>query len=83
MVCSSPDSSVHGIYQGRILEWVAFPPPGDLTDPGTEPRSAASLALQMDSLPLSHLGSPCSSGETNKTNKSIHSYSGIREQANG
>ena len=23
--CSPPDSSVHGILQGRILEWVAIP----------------------------------------------------------
>ena len=26
-------SSVHGIFQARILEWVAFPTPGDLPDP--------------------------------------------------
>ena len=77
MVCSSPDSSVHEIYQGGILEWVAFPPPGDLTDPGTEPRSPMSPALQVDSLPLRHLGSPCSRGETNRTSQSTRSYSGI------
>ena len=28
-----PSSSVHGILQARILEWVAFPSPGDLPDP--------------------------------------------------
>ena len=28
--CSPPGSSVHGISQARILEWVAVPPPGDL-----------------------------------------------------
>ena len=32
-----------------------FPSPGDLPDPGIEPRSPA---LQMDSLPQSHLGHP-------------------------
>ena len=32
-----------------------FPSPGDLPDPGIEPTSPA---LQADSLPLSHLGSP-------------------------
>ena len=32
-----------------------YPPPGDLPDPGIEP---ASLALQVNSLPLNHLGSP-------------------------
>ena len=30
MVCSPPGSSVHGIFQTRILEWVAMPPQGDL-----------------------------------------------------
>ena len=25
MDCSLPGSSVHGIFQARILEWVAFP----------------------------------------------------------
>ena len=30
------------------------PPPGDLPDPGTEPTFPESLALQVDSLPLSH-----------------------------
>jgi len=48
MDCSLPDSSVHGILQVRILEWVAFPSPRDLPDPGIEPRSPA---LQADSLP--------------------------------
>ena len=35
-----PGSSVHGIAQARILEWVAIPPPGDLPDPGIEPASS-------------------------------------------
>ena len=33
------------------------PPPGDLPDPGIEPISLVSLALQAGSFPLSHLGS--------------------------
>ena len=33
-----------GILQARILEWVAFPPPEDLPNPGIEPRSPALLA---------------------------------------
>ena len=33
---SLPGSSVHGIFQARILE---IPSPGDLPDPGIEPRS--------------------------------------------
>ena len=36
---SPPGSSVHGISQARILEWVAFPSPGDLPYPGIEPVS--------------------------------------------
>ena len=31
-----PGSSVHGILQARILEYVAYPSPGDLPDPGIE-----------------------------------------------
>ena len=45
--CSLPGFSVHGILQARILEWVPFPSPGDLPDPGTEPRSPA---LKADTL---------------------------------
>ena len=40
-----PVSSVHEILQGRILEWVACPPPGNLPNPGIEPMSLASSAL--------------------------------------
>ena len=39
MDCSLPGSSVHGIMQARILEWVAIPISRDLPDPGIEPRS--------------------------------------------
>ena len=35
---SLPDSSVHGILQARILGGLPFPSPGDLPDPGIEPR---------------------------------------------
>ena len=56
--CSPPGSSVQGILQARILEWVAFPPPGDLPDPGIKPASPLAPALQADSLLLSHWGSP-------------------------
>ena len=46
--CSPPGSSVHGVLQARILEWVAIPFSRDLPDPGIEPRSPA---LQANSLP--------------------------------
>ena len=36
---SPPGSSVQGILQVRILEWVAISFPGDLSDLGIEPRS--------------------------------------------
>ena len=35
--CSLSGSSVHGISQARILEWVPFPSPGDLPVAGIEP----------------------------------------------
>jgi len=37
MDCSLPGSSVHGILQARILEWVAFPTPGESSSLGIEP----------------------------------------------
>ena len=40
-----PDSSVLGILQARILEWLPCPPPGDLPKPGIEPTSLMSPAL--------------------------------------
>ena len=50
-----PDSSVCGISQARILEWVPFSSLGDLPDPRIGPKSAA---LQVNSLSLSNQGSP-------------------------
>ena len=46
MDCSLPGSSIHGIFQARVLERVAIPSPGDLPNPGIDPRSPA---LQADS----------------------------------
>ena len=54
----SPGSSVHGIFQARILEWVAMPSSRDLSDPGIELTPPAASDLQVDSLKLSHWGSP-------------------------
>ena len=39
MDCNLPGSSVHGIFQARVLEWVAMPFPEDLPDPGIEPET--------------------------------------------
>ena len=49
-------SSVHGILQARVLEWVSMPSSRGSSDPGIKPRSPA---MQTDSLLLSHQGSPC------------------------
>ena len=49
------DYTVHGILQAKILEWVAFPSPEDLPNPGIEPRSPA---LQPDSLTAESQGKP-------------------------
>ena len=40
-----PGSSVHGILQARILEWVAMPSSRGSSQPGIEPRSLMSPAL--------------------------------------
>ena len=55
MDCSWPGTSVLEILQVRILEWVAFPSPGDLPEPGIEPGSPA---LQADSLLFEPLRKP-------------------------
>ena len=40
-----PGSSVHEIFQARILEWVAISYSRDLPSPGIEPSSLESPAL--------------------------------------
>ena len=56
---SLPGSSVHGILQARILEWVAIPFPRGTPDPGME---LGSPALQPDSLPTEPPGNHSRSG---------------------
>ena len=43
MDCSLPGSSVQGIFQPIVLEWIAFSfsRGGGLPDPGIEPRPSA------------------------------------------
>ena len=64
--CSVVSDSLqpHGARQASLSmgfsrqeEWsgLPFPSPGDLLDPGIKPMS---LAWQVDSIPLSHLGLP-------------------------
>ena len=47
-LCHLMNHTVHGILQARILEWMAFPSPGDHPNPGIEPRPPT---LQVDFLP--------------------------------
>ena len=55
MDCIPSSSSVHGIFQARILEWTAI-----LFSKGSsQPRDQTHIScLQADSLPLSHMGNP-------------------------
>ena len=50
---------VHRILQARILQWVAFPSSGDLSNSGIEPRFSA---LQVDSLPAEPQRKPKNTG---------------------
>ena len=45
MDCSPPGSSVHGILQATILEWVAMSSSRGSSHPGIKPTSPASPAL--------------------------------------
>ena len=57
MDCSPPDSS--GIFSRKeYWSWLPIPPQIDLPYPEIEPTSPVSLVLGVDSLPLSHGGSP-------------------------
>ena len=52
MDCSPPDSSVHGILQARVLDWVAMPSPRGSSWPRgwTHPHLLCLLHCQADSL---------------------------------
>ena len=55
MDCSPPGSSVHGILQARIMEWVAIPFSQGFPNPGIKPMSPT---LQADSLLSEPPGKP-------------------------
>ena len=55
MDCTVSGSSVHGILQARILQWVAIASTGDLPNPGITPGSPA---WQVDSLLSDPPGQP-------------------------
>ena len=48
--CRLPGSSVHGIFQARIMEWVVISSSGDLFNSRIKPGSPDSPPLQADSL---------------------------------
>ena len=54
-LCDPMDYTFHGIPQARILEWVAFPSPGDLPNPGINPGLPHCRQILYQ---LSHKGSP-------------------------
>ena len=53
--CSLPGSSVHGIFQTRVLSGLPFSSPGDLPNPGT---NLDLLHCRQTLHGLSHQGSP-------------------------
>ena len=57
-------STVYGILQARIWEWLACPPPGDLSHPGIEPASHFSCIGRQVLYNLCYLGSPGRSWKT-------------------
>ena len=55
--CSPPGSSVHGIFQARILEWVTMPSSGGSSPPRDRTRVCL-LHCRQTLYPLNHQGSP-------------------------
>ena len=55
--CSRPGSSVHGMLQARILEWVAMPSSRGSSRPGIKPVSP-NVFCRTSSLPLASPGKP-------------------------
>ena len=58
-LCNHMDYTVHGILQGRIPEWVAFP----FSRGSSQPRDQTQVSvLQVDSLPAETPGKPKNTG---------------------
>ena len=55
MDCRPPDSSVHGILQARILEWLSFPSPSCVAAAAKSLQSCPTLCDPIDGSPS---GSP-------------------------
>jgi len=52
--CSPPGFSVHGFLRQEYWRGLPFPSPGDLPDPGIEPRSPTLRADTLTSEPPVH-----------------------------
>ena len=68
MDCSLPGSSVHGIFQGRLLEWVTISFSKRSPDPWIKPRFTHIVGRCFTIQP------PGKSGEESKIPKQIHSF---------
>ena len=58
MDCSPPNSSVRGVFQARILEWVVISSTRGSSDSGIKSASPVSPAFLADSLPKEPSGKP-------------------------
>ena len=83
MDCSLQGSSVHGVLQARILEWVALPYSRDLPDPGSEPSYkirdcilTKDVLLEFSRNTLAHYSSSSKILLTHLSNWFIHSLGG-------
>ena len=71
MDCKLTGSSLHGISQARILEWVPFPSPVGLPSPGTELTSPASPTLADGLLPTEPPGKSWDAGPGSQNHVSV------------
>ena len=74
--CSPPGSSVHGIFQAILLEWVAISFSRRSSQPRDQTLVLNLLHWPADSLPLCHLGSPMSDITPNVTQILVNTYPG-------
>jgi len=74
--CSPPGSSVHGIFQARLLEWVAISYSRDLPDP--EISCMRLLHWQADSFPRHHLEGLSPRLCKDKTSQVCHSVDSVQ-----
>ena len=69
-----------GLFRQEYWSGLSFPPPGDLSDTEIEPMSLHLLHWQVDSLPLTLLGSPLHRMVIFKKTTSNKCWQGYREK---